>query len=158
MKICTFFGHRDCPEMVRPAIRAAIIRLIEEHGIREFYVGHQGGFDRMVRGVLRELATVYPHMGYTIVLAYLPQKNDPSFGTDASRTLLPEGIENVPPRFAISFRNRWMLKQADFVIAYVSHPWGNAAALVKSAVHQHKCVINLAPTSCIDKPPPQDVQ
>ena len=29
-------------------------------------------------------------------------------------TLLPEGIENVPPRFAISWRNKWMLERSDY--------------------------------------------
>ena len=48
-KACTFFGHRDCPETIKPKIRTAVINLIENHGVTMFYVGNQGNFDRMVR-------------------------------------------------------------------------------------------------------------
>ena len=33
-------------------------------------------------------------------------------------------LENVPHRFAISHRNRWMVENADVVVAYVLHDWG----------------------------------
>ena len=47
-KTCTFFGHRDCPETIKPKIREAVIDLIENHGVTMFYVGNQGNFDRLV--------------------------------------------------------------------------------------------------------------
>ena len=53
-KACTFFGHRDCPETIKPKIRTAVIDLIENHGVTMFYVGNQGNFDRLVRSVLKE--------------------------------------------------------------------------------------------------------
>ena len=37
-KACTFFGHRDSPETIKPKIRAAVIDLIENHGVTMFYV------------------------------------------------------------------------------------------------------------------------
>lgn len=37
-KACTFFGHRDCPETIKPKIRMAVIDLIENHGVTMFYV------------------------------------------------------------------------------------------------------------------------
>lgn len=49
MCVCTFFGHRDCPESIRPLLRAAIVDLIEKHRVRLFYVGNEGNFDRMAR-------------------------------------------------------------------------------------------------------------
>ena len=42
MEICTFFGHRDAPETVAVDLRAATVRLIEEQGVSQFYVGTQG--------------------------------------------------------------------------------------------------------------------
>jgi len=63
-------------------------------------------------------------------------------------TMLPEGIETVPRRFAISWRNKWMLRQTDHVIAYVNHSWGGAAKFVELAVRQGKSVVNLA-ESCL---------
>lgn len=120
MSVCTFFGHRDCPSSVRPKLRAVVVELIEQHGVDWFYAGRQGVFDTMARSVLRELAKVYPHISYAVVLERLPGPRDKAIW-DFSDTIFPEGLETVPPRFAISRRNEWMLRQADFVVTYITH-------------------------------------
>ena len=132
-KACTFFGHRDCPETIKPKIRTAVIDLIENHGVTMFYVGNQGNFDRLVRSVLKEVTTAYPEVGYAVVLAYMPSAKKSA--DDFSDTLLPDGIEKVPKRFAISWRNKWMVEHADYVVTYVTRLFGGAAqfsALAKS--------------------------
>ncbi len=144
MSACTFFGHRDTPETIKPKLRETLIELIEEKGIDTFYVGDKGAFDLMARSVLRELSDLYPQIRYSIVLAYLPQKRDEFDTRDFSDTIFPEGIETVPKRFAISWRNDWMLKRADYVVCYVNHSWGGAAQFVEKAIKQGREVINLA--------------
>ena len=141
MSVCTFFGHRDCPYASKVKLRDVLIDLIENHNVDMFYVGHQGVFDSLVSGVLRELAQEHPHVQYAVVLAYMPSEH--TGYVDYSDTMLPEGIELVHPRYAISWRNNWMLQQADFVVAYVSHSWGGAAQYVQKAVRSGKTVINL---------------
>ena len=141
MGVCTFFGHRDCPDSLKQSIRAVIIDLITSYGIDMFYVGHQGGFDRLVRSVLCEITQEYPQVRYAVVLAYMPSEH--SVLGDTSDTMLPEGIELVHPRYAISWRNNWMLQKSDFVVAYVAHSWGGAAQYVQKAVRSGKTVINL---------------
>lgn len=141
MVACTFFGHRDCPDDLRPLLKNVILDLIATHGVDMFYVGHQGGFDRLVQGVLREISQEYPQAHYAVVLASVPSEG---FAPgDASETMLPEGIELVHPRYAISWRNNWMLQQSDFVVAYVAHSWGGAAQYVQKATRSGKTVINL---------------
>lgn len=132
-KACTFFGHRDCPETIKPKIRTAVIDLIENHGVTMFYVGNQGNFDRLVRSILKEVTTAYPEVGYAVVLAYMPSAKKRA--DDSSDTLLPDGIEKVPKRFAIPWRNKWMIEHADYVVTYVTRLFGGAAqfsALAKS--------------------------
>lgn len=137
----TFFGHRDCPASIKPILRAVVVKLIEQHGVDRFYVGRQGTFDAMAHSVLRELAEVYPHISYAVVLERLPG----SCGTrDFSDAIFPEGLETVPPRFAIARRNEWMLKQAGFVVTYITHNWGGAAQYAEKAHRQGKRVLNLA--------------
>lgn len=131
---CTFFGHRDCPESIRPMLRQAIEDLAANHGVTMFYVGNQGQFDALVLSVLREL-----EVNYAVVLAYLPT-------TEGDDTMLPEGIETVHPRYAISWRNRWMVQQAEFAICYVRHTWGGAYRYMEYACRQGKTVINLGRT------------
>ena len=142
-KACTFFGHRDCPSSIKPKLREALIDLIENHTVDMFYVGQQGAFDSMVRSVLKELVSLYPHINYDVVLEHMPPKRDEFDTRDYSDTMLPEGIETVHPRYAIEWRNRWMLQRADFVVTYIAHPWGGAAKFAEKAKRDGKTVINL---------------
>ena len=79
---------------------------------------------------------------YAVVLAYMPQEKNDS--VDCSDTMLPEGIESVHPRYAISWRNNWMLRQSDYVVAYVTHSWGGAAQYLHKAENKGMYIINLA--------------
>lgn len=139
MAACTFFGHKDCPDTVRYNLRKVIIELITNYGVDMFYAGNQGWFDAIVRGVLRELKEEYPQIDYAVVLAYMPCRRD----EDASDTMLPEGIEYVHPRYAISWRNNWMLQQSDYVVTYITHSWGGAAKFADKARKQGKRVFNI---------------
>ena len=141
MPTCTFFGHRDCPETIKPKLKETLIDLITRHGIDTFYVGNHGHFDAYVRSTLRALKQEYPHIRYAVVLAYLPGKKAEC--EDLSDTILPEGIESVPPRFAISWRNNWMLKQSDYVVTYITHSHGGAAQFAEKAQRQKKGIIPL---------------
>ena len=141
MPVCTFFGHRDCPDTIKPKLREVLVDLISNHDVDIFYVGHQGQFDAYVRSVLRGLKQEYPHIQYAVVLAYMPGKQNEY--DDYSDTMLPEGIESVHPRYAISWRNNWMLKQSSYVVTYITHTWGGAAQYAKKASNSGKFVVNL---------------
>ena len=143
MSACTFFGHRDCPSSIKSKLRKVLIDLIESHAVDMFYVGQQGAFDSMVSSVLKELVSLYPHINYAVVLERMPPKRDEFDTRDYSDTMLPEGIETVHPRFAISWRNKWMIKQSDYVVTYVTHSWGGAAQFAELAEKQKKTVINV---------------
>lgn len=141
--VCTFFGHRNCPKEIEPLLRSLLTNLIEHNAVNKFYVGNQGGFDLMVQKILKELAQLYP-ITYDVVLAYVPGKRFEFEDNNPDNSLLPEGIETVPPRFAITWRNKWMLKQADYVITYVQSSYGGAAHFKEFAERQNKIVINIA--------------
>lgn len=139
---CTFFGHRECPDLIKPQLRAVLSDLITNQDVNMFYVGNQGQFDAIVRSVLRELKKKYPQINYAVVLAYIPGKQNEY--DDYTDTMLPEGIESVHPRYAISWRNNWMLRQSDYVVTYITHAWGGAAQYAAKAARQRKSVVNLA--------------
>lgn len=141
METCTFFGHRDCPDTVKHRLHGVLVDLITTRGVKMFYVGNQGQFDAIVRRVLCELKKEYPQMNYAVVLAYMPgQQNEYD---DLADTMLPEGIEKIHPRYAISWRNNWMLRQSSYVVTYITHPWGGAAQYAQKAVRLNKRVINI---------------
>ena len=143
MAVCTFFGHRDCPSTIRPRLSETLVELIERNGVDIFYVGNQGAFDAIVRSVLREMTQEYPHINYAVVLAYMPAKQDENYPQDYSDTMLPEGIEAVPKRFAISWRNKWMLNHSEYVVTYITHSWGGAAQFAELAERRGQVVIKL---------------
>ena len=139
MSVCTFFGYRDSPIELRPKLIQAISTLIEKHAVDTFLVGNNGKFDSMVVSVLKELSIAYPHIRFSVILSYMPTSST----SDLSYTLLPEGIENVPKKFAISWRNTWMIDHSDFVISYVTHSFGGAAKFTEAAKRKNKTVIEL---------------
>ena len=127
---CAFFGHRSAPDTIEVTLRQTITDLIEIHGVDVFLLGNHGIFDAMVLRVLREFAELYP-IKYYVVLAYMPEKQDEYKMTDYTNTILSEGIETVIKRFAIDYRNRWMIEHSDFVVTYVIHNLGSGAAKYK---------------------------
>ena len=140
MAACTFFGHKYLLNKVYHHVLGLVEALINNYGVDTFYVGNNGEFDRTVIRVLRDLKDDYPDMKYSVVLAYMP-KDD---GYDYSDSIYPEGLEFVPKRYAISWRNEWMLKHSDYVIAYVNRPLGGAHKYFEKAKKQGKTVENIA--------------
>ena len=79
----------------------------------------------MVYRVPCELQKIYTHISVTVVLAYMPNEEIANkYGPD---TILPEGIEAAPKRYAISWRNKWMIDQSEYVVTYVTRSFGGAA-------------------------------
>ena len=141
---CCFFGHKDTPLNIGEKLEAAIEELITEDGANRFLLGNQGNFDMIAFNILRKMKLKHPDISYCVVLAYMPTGKAAGCLYDYSETLLPEGIESVHPRFAISWRNKWMINESDTVVAYVTRTWGGAAKYVEIAAKKRKNIINLA--------------
>lgn len=144
-KVCTFFGHADSPTNIKKEIQKVIEDLILQKGVNTFYVGTNGNFDRMVQSVLIDLKKKYPNLECCTVLAYIPGiKPEFDIGYEKLEFLYPDGLEKVPKRFAIDWRNKWMVQQSDYVISYVRHSFGGAAKYMELAKRKKKIVYNLA--------------
>lgn len=139
-KTCCFFGHKDAPERIKPELAKSITNLIEEDGVNTFYVGNQGQYDAMVLSVLKELSAKYSNISYCVVLAYMPDERS---NLKETNTLYPDGIETVPKRFCISWRNNWLIEHSNYVICYVTHLTGGAVQFVEKAKKKEKIVINI---------------
>ena len=97
-------------------------------------------FSCIMHCLLAALVSIY-QICFDVVLAYLPKENDPSL--DGSLTILPDGFESVPPRFAIDHRNRWMIDQSDVVVTYARYP-GGAGKYKALAERKGKTVVKVA--------------
>ena len=140
---CTFFGHSDCYGLDDLVLRNAIEELIKE-GVSEFLVGSQGQFDAMVRKCLRSLQKQYPNIRYSVVLAYLPTERRPF--EDFSDTMYPEGVENIHPKYAIEWRNRYLVESAQVCLCYINRTFGGAYKFARLAQKKGLRMINLGGT------------
>lgn len=135
-------GHRVVTDDIGERLKQEIEGLILQKNVLNFYVGHQGAFDGMVLSTLKSMKDNHPQIEYSVVLAYLPNSVDSLL--DEKNTLYPEGIESVPKRFAISWRNDWLINHSDYVICYTTHITGGAAKYVAKAKNKGKYIINLS--------------
>ena len=130
-----FFGDEDVKRWLRETVEALILR-----GADDFLLGGYGGFDACAASVVWALKKKYPAIRSTLVLPYLDRNVD---AAKYDGTLYPP-LEKVPRRFAISRRNKYMVSEADVVVAYVTQDWGGAAATLAYARKMKKEVINYA--------------
>ena len=140
--VCTFFGHSDCFDLDSQLLAHTIEELIQK-GVDTFYVGHQGHFDRIVLGCLVKLHEKYPHISFSVVLAYLPTQTATGNLYD-SYSLYPEIVGTGLPKFAIERRNKWMIEQANYCLCYIQHTWGGAYKFAKLAKKKGLTIINLS--------------
>lgn len=135
--VCCFFGHKDVPSGLTEHLIPVLTGLIAE-GVDSFLVGNQGGFDSTVLHTLRLLKEKHPYITYNVVLAYIPGAKEEWSAYEPMETFYPEGLESVHPRYAISWRNKWMVQESDVVVAYITHSWGGAAQFTELAERKHK--------------------
>ena len=110
-----------------------------------FYVGNHGQFDGMVRGIMKELISEGKDVDYSVVLAYIPgQKYEFDLPDQYADTIYPDGLENVPYKFAICRRNEWMLKRSEILVTYVRHNSGGVFKFKEKALKLNKTVIELS--------------
>ena len=134
----TFCGHREVqePERVFKWLYETVSGLIRD-GADVFYLGGYGGFGRMALSAVNKAKEAHPGLRAILVLPYL----DRSMDLDAYDGSIYPPLEKVPRRYAISRRNRWMVDQADVVVAYVIHEWGGAATTLRYAEAKKKTII-----------------
>ena len=135
---CIFFGHRDAPCSIKGALKKTILSLLDE-GVECFYVGNNGQFDFFAQVVLKEISA-QRDIKYAIVLSRI---NESAIGGEQEKTLFCEGMESALPRFAVSKRNEWLVKNASVVVAYVTNPYSNSHAWVEKARKRGAKIINL---------------
>lgn len=139
--VVTFCGHKDClgDKALAANLRTVILNLIEE-GANYFLLGGYGQFDSLAARTLRDLKTQFPYIHSTLVLPYLNRE----FNGDLYDDTTYPPLEKVPPRFAISRRNEWMVDHADVVVSYVIYEWGGAATTLRYAKRKKKRIISAA--------------
>lgn len=148
MKSCAFLGHRNMNvEQYRDKLTDAIIDLIENKGVTQFYSGFRGDFDRFCSSLIHELKARYPQIKNTMVLSYVPRSTEDSDGA----IMLPKNFDDsvyllerqVPKRLAIIETNKCIVDKADYIIAGLILHGGGAYAACEYANKKKKPIISV---------------
>lgn len=145
--IITFCGHSmitDKPDLP-DRVLAAITEIAAGKDVT-FYIGACGTFDGIARACCRKYKERHPSARVIFVTPYLDEKYLKArdhLVREFDETIYPP-IEKTPRRFAIIKRNEWMVKQADYVIAFVRFGWGGAARMLRYAMAHHVPFLNLS--------------
>lgn len=146
--IIAFTGHslisskNKIKEVVKEQIRNNVIDIESV----TCYIGGYGDFDEICASACRELKKEFDNIEIVYVAPYISLSEQSKiremqrFGLCDTSIYPP--IENVPPRFAISKRNEWMMSNADLVIAYVNRSYGGAYKSLQAAKRKKKKIIN----------------
>lgn len=133
-KTCCFVGHSEMRKDISKALAISVERHITEFGVTDFFTGNYGQFDRMAAATVKKAKVQYPGIRLYLMLPYRPELGRPlpdMEGFDSA--IYPAEMDGIPHRLAIPRLNRIMVKDSDYVIAYVDHSWGGAAATLEYA-------------------------
>lgn len=136
-----FNGHRILDERLYPLLRD----LLQTEAYLEIYIGRNGEFDRYAASVIKRLQRVVGP-GYITLLCILPYRERclDDYAGYYDGVIIPEELATIHPRRAITGRNRWMVEQADLVIAYTERCEGGAYAALQYAKRLKKETLMLA--------------
>lgn len=139
--IVTFCGHSD---FVRTAEHEKAVYEILEKEIgyeeAEIYLGGYGAFDQFAYGSSSKFKMTHPNVSLVFVAPYLYGLSKYSEYDD----IIYPSLENVPKKFAITYRNKYMIENSDVVIAYVNRLYGGAYKSYSLAEKQGKKIYNLS--------------
>ena len=145
--IITFLGHRSLiyNDMLFQRLQETIMEHLIPNEKTLFYCGGYGDFDHLSVKACREVQKKEVNCEIVFVTPYMILSKQVG-KTDIALydSVLYPPLEKVPPKFAISRRNEWMIDQADLIIAYVTYSHGGAYTGMKYAKRKQKRVINLA--------------
>ena len=135
----TFTGHAFVSSYaaVKEKVKQQLRAYVDGARAITFYLGGYGDFDEICASVCRELKEKYRDLEAVFVTPYL-KKIETNYKLGLYDSSIYPPLESVPPKYAISKRNEWMMANADLVIAYVKKSYGGAYKSLQVAKRKKK--------------------
>ena len=146
--VVTFCGHSSF--IKTPRLEEELLRLLEEwvgEAPADFLLGGYGGFDAFAYQCCKQYQKEHSKTKLIFVTPYMTESyqiNHLSYEQGFYDEIVYPPIEDKPKRFAILYRNQWMVEAADLVIAYVQYSCGGAYQTYRYAQRKKRVLINLA--------------
>ena len=140
----TFCGHSDfVPSTDMEARLLSVLASQIGDSPAELLLGGYGNFDRFALRCGKIFQQTHPQISLIYVTPYMITERQTSVGAGYDGIVYPP-LENVPPRYAILHRNRYMVERANLVIAYITRSRGGAYQTYLHARKKGKTIIDLA--------------
>lgn len=145
--IIAFCGHARFSESEE--YEQKILAFLEEKvgdQVADMYLGGYGGFDSFAYGCCKKFKEKHPKSSLIFITPYLTeeyQKNHLEYQKKRYDSIIYPEIENKPKRYAITYRNKYMVEKADFIVAYITHDWGGAYKTYQYAKRKKKPIFNI---------------
>lgn len=145
--IVTFFGHAQFPKA--DEYRQKIVEFLDEQvgdQAADLYLGGYGEFDHLAYECCKQYQKTHSGVSLFLITPYMTKEyqknhlNDQQVKYDG--IIYPE-IEDKPLRYAISYRNQWMIEKADYVVCGICHDWGGAYQAYRYAKRKKKYIFNV---------------
>ena len=145
--IVTFCGHSQYTK-TKEDEEKVILLLSELIGNQhaELYLGGYGSFDEFARQCGMKYQSSHPNTKLIFITPYIThsyQSKHLAYKKELYDDIIYPELEKAPPKFAISYRNKWMVDKSDYIIAYIDHSWGGAYQTYKYAKRKSKRIFNI---------------
>lgn len=144
--IISFFGHSSysyCEEDESRLLE--LIETVSKGSQIDFYLGGYGNFDSFAKRCAKRYQQKHTNAKVIFVTPYLSKWLDDRkdyIEKEYDEILYPE-LEHTPPKYAISKRNEWLVRQSDYVFVYVKTHFGGAYNALLYAAKHNKPYTNL---------------
>ena len=150
LAVCTFAGHREVfSSSIEADIDCALEEIIQTDDDFIFYSGGMGEFDKKCESAVRRIKRSHPERSIRLVrvLPYLTHeinRDKEYFESYYDDIVVPMELMGVHYKAAIKKRNRWMVDQADKILAYIYRDFGGEFDTIKYDYRMWKPVLNFA--------------
>lgn len=143
---CTFCGHSNKSYYdIYDQLKTEIIKMADR-GVTTFFSGGYGDFDLTCIAAVGEIKKDFPRIKNYIVLAYRDETHISKYEFICNRynaETLYTLEDYVIPKFAITQRNKWMVDNSDYMIAFVDYTWGGAYTTLKYAKRKNSNILKI---------------
>ena len=141
-----FIGHREIlgHYWIEDKIEQIVRDNIRMKEYVEFYVGRNGMFDILVASVIKRVQKAVGHHNSSLILIQPYRMADDQYYEEYYDEVQYPVDVGTHPKAAITKRNRWMIENADLLVAFVEEDRkGGAEAALKYAKKLGRSIINL---------------
>lgn len=145
--IIAFFGHAKF--RIKEEYERRILAFLEETVAcrdADIYLGSYGNFDDFAYECCKKYKKTHPRVTLVLITPYMTveyQKNHLEYQKTRYDLIIYPEIEDKPLKYAISYRNKWMIDKADYIVFGVEHDWGGAYKAYKYAKGKRKALFNV---------------